>query len=302
MQHKTKKRLTLAASLAIAGLFIAAAGMIALDWDFARLNTGSYETNAHTIADAFRNIEIIADTADILFVPSEEEECQVICYEASNARHSVSIKDDTLLIQVMNQKKWHDYIGIHFASPHITIRLPKAEYGNLSIRTATGNVILPKDYYWGDVTITASTGDIQAEQIAAVSMDLSVSTGKISISQAQCQGNLSLTVSTGEIYLTDILCSTLSSSGSTGAISLKQAVAKEMISITRSTGDVTLGDCDAAEIFIQCDTGHVLGILLSEKIIFAETSTGKVDVPQCTTGGTCKIITSTGDIRISIAK
>ena len=43
-------------------------------------------------------------------------------------------------------------------------------------------------------------------------------------------------------------------------------------------------------------------ILLSPKIFFTETSTGKVQVPRSLSGGECGITTSTGDIKLEIAE
>lgn len=40
--------------------------------------------------------------------------------------------------------------------------------------------------------------------------------------------------------------------------------------------------------------------MLSEKVFIAETDTGGVKLPGTTSGGTCKITTSTGDIKISL--
>lgn len=59
---------------------------------------------------------------------------------------------------------------------------------------------------------------------------------------------------------------------------------------------------DAAEIYVRTDTGDVTGSLLTDKIFFAETDTGDIDVPESVEGGKCKIKTDTGDISIKIEK
>ena len=51
---------------------------------------------------------------------------------------------------------------------------------------------------------------------------------------------------------------------------------------------------------VTTDTGDVKGTLLSDKIFFAETKTGRKDVPKTTAGGKCEIKTDTGDIIISV--
>ena len=149
--------------------------------------------------------------------------------------------------------------------------------------------------------IKASTGDITAENISCGGeLSLEVSTGKISVSRLVCDGDIKITVSTGKTCLSDVTCNNLTSGGSTGDLHLKNTVATGKFDIERSTGDITLDGCDAEEISIETSTGDVTGTILSSKIFFTETSTGDVDVPKTTTGGMCEIITSTGDIEISI--
>ena len=83
-------------------------------------------------------------------------------------------------------------------------------------------------------------------------------------------------------------------------MNLKDVLASVDFSIQTSTGDVSLDRCDAQSIKIETSTGDVRGNLKSEKIFFTHTSTGKVNVPKTTSGGTCEITTSTGDIEIDI--
>ena len=83
-------------------------------------------------------------------------------------------------------------------------------------------------------------------------------------------------------------------------MTLENVVASEKFSIKRDTGDVRFEDADAAEIEVETDTGSVSGSLRSEKIIFATSDTGKIDVPKNTTGGRCEITTNTGNIKIEI--
>ena len=47
-------------------------------------------------------------------------------------------------------------------------------------------------------------------------------------------------------------------------------------------------------------TVDVTGTLLSEKVFIAQSGTGRIDVPETTTDGKCKITTDTGRISLSI--
>ena len=100
--------------------------------------------------------------------------------------------------------------------------------------------------------------------------------------------------------LVGVKCNKFSTSGSTGDTLLKNVIANEKLYAKRSTGDIRIEKCDAGEIFIETDTGHVKGTLLTDKVFIVETDTGSINVPKTTSGGRCEITTDTGDIKISI--
>ncbi len=281
MKKVTKTWLVIASILVVLGLLVFAGAMSAYDWDFKSLSTEKYETNDFNISEEFNNISIATATADIQFVLLENGECRVECYEEEKANHSVTVMDDTLVIKLINDKAWHDYIGINFESPRITVYLPKAEYASLLIEESTGDIQIPKGFKFENV-------------------DVSVSTGDINIFGVNCKENIKVGVSTGKVSLSDTTCQNLISKGSTGDIVLKNVIAAEKLSIERSTGDVKFENSDAAEIFIETNTGDIVGTLLSEKIFYAKTDTGSIDVPKGTLGGKCDITTDTGDIKIKI--
>ncbi len=281
MNKKTKKWLITAASLVVAGCIFFGGAMTMAKWDFMKLSTIKHETNEYEIHEDYKNISIVTNTADVVFAPSENTETTVVCHEQKKVTHSVTVKDSTLVIEVEDTRKWYEYIGINFGATSITVYIPQTEYGTISVK--------------------ASTGDIQVENLSVEELDLSVSTGKITASHVNCEGDVTVHVSTGKAMLTDIACKDLTSSGNTGDISLKQVVAAEKFSLKRSTGDILFDGCDATEILAQTDTGDVKGSLLTDKVFITETSTGRIDVPKTTTGGRCEITTSTGDIKIEIS-
>ncbi len=319
MSKKAKVWLIVAASLLLTGIIIFAGVMTMLNWDFSKLSTSKYETNEYKITEKFNNFTINTTTADICFIAATDNTCKVICHEQENAKHSVHVQDDTLTIRVSDNRKWYEYIGIHFTSPKITVYLPESEYASLLIKGSTGNVEIPKDFTFtntdislstgsaklfssisGSVKIKANTGNIRVQSLSAGALDLSVSTGNITVSDVSCTGDVQVNVSTGETKLTDVFCKNFKSDGSTGDISLRNVIAAEKFTIKRSTGDISFEGADAQEIYMEADTGDIRGSLLSDKVFLADSSTGKVDVPKTVTGGKCQVHTDTGDIKITI--
>ena len=319
MKTKTKIWLIVATSLILIGAIIFSGMMSMLKWDFSKLSTAKFQTNTYEITENYKNISIISDTANISLIATDSDKTTIVCNEEINLKHSVTVKDDTLLIEINDTRKWYEYISVSFAIQSITINLPKGEYGALSINTDTSDVKIPNDFKFesldislstGDVTnlasatdfikIKTSTGNIDTKNISANSVSLNASTGKISAENLNSNGDIKLKVSTGKTNLSNIKCKNLISSGSTGDIYLNNVISTEKFDIKRSTGNVKFELCDAAELLVTTDTGNIKGSLLSDKVFITKTDTGKIDVPKTLTGGKCEISTDTGDIIITI--
>ena len=180
------------------------------------------ETHEYEIKENFKDIKITTDTADIQFILSENPSSFIVCEEEKNANHSVTVKENTLRIEIVDDQKWYEDIGIKLRTPKITVYLGKSEYSNISLETDTGNILL----------------------------DNIITTGKLAIK-------------------TD-------------------------------TGNVKFEACDASEVIIKTETGNVTGSFLTDKVVFAESDTGKIDIPKVIADEKCEVITDTGNIKITI--
>lgn len=319
MKKTAKAWLVAAASLVVIGCVLFAVVMSTAGRDRSKLSTVIYETNTYEITEAFSDLSLTTDTADIVFAPSGDGKCRVECYEEEHAKHSVSVENNTLTVSINDQRSWDEYIGFTFDSPKITVYLPDTEYGTLAIQESTGNVEIPEEFSFESVDISASTGsidlgasardavrigtstgDIQVENISAGSLELSVSTGEVTVTGVKCSGDIAVSVSTGKAQLSDVSCESVISTGTTGNIYLDNVIAADKLSITRSTGNVSFDGSDAAEIIVRTDTGDITGSLLTDKVFIAASDTGSVEVPRTVTGGRCEIDTDTGNIKIEI--
>lgn len=319
MKKATKIWLITAGCLVVAGGIIFTAVMSALNWDFAPLSTAGRETNTYEIAEPFSNISLETDTADIVFALAEDGKCKIVCNEEKNAKHSLAVEEDTLVISVTDKRTWYDHIGFSFAPQKITVYLPETEYHALSIHESTGNVEIPLNFaFWQadisvstgnvgffatakrDLKIKTSTGDIRVENTSVGSLDISTATGRTDLSNITSDGDITVGVTTGKANLSNVFCKNVISSGTTGDISFSDVIAAEEFSAKRSTGNIDFDDCDAAGLYVKTNTGNVTGCLLSDKVFIADTDTGRIDIPKTTLGGKCEITTDTGDIIITI--
>lgn len=320
MKKTTKIWIITATILVLAGIIISTAAMAATGWNFKNLSNSKYETNSHEINEEFQNIAIETSTAEIVFKPSDSKSTEVLCFEDIKTKHSVAVENGTLVIEETDSRQWFDFIGLfHFDFPKITVYLPQNSYASLFIETDTGDVEIPADFSFGNITATGDTGDIQcfasamkllklesdtgsvhAESLSAEEVDLSVDTGSMMAKDITCSGNMNIKAHTGDTNLTDITCKALTAHSSTGDITLNNVIAAETFFLENDTGDIEFSDCDAAEIFAETNTGEIFGTLLSEKIFFTNSSTGDIRVPQSMSGGKCELSTNTGDIRIEL--
>lgn len=300
------------------GLILFAVVMSMYGWNFREFGNVGFRTNTYPVDEEFRSISMNTDTADITYVKSTDGSCRVVCYEKENESHSISVEDGVLHIGVSEGRKWYQML-LNFGKPKITVYLPETQYESLTIREDTGDVEIPQGLQFGNVDIAVSTGDVKFGanvsgmlkvkastghltlcNLSAGSVDLSVSTGNVRAENLKCEGDIHLKVSTGDATFADVSCQKLISGGDTGNFTLQNVVAAGKISIERSTGDVKFEKCDGGEISVNTSTGDVTGSFLTDKIVYAHADTGKVAVPQSTSGGLCEIRTSTGDIKITI--
>ncbi len=305
----------------VAGIGIFICACLAGGEDLQRYFVRDYETNIHEVEESFQNILIQTDTADIVFVRSENGECKVECYEEKERKHEVMVKDGALSIKEIDERKWYEHISLFsFASPKITVYLPEEQYKEMTIRQSTGDVTIPNGFMFESIQlvgstgaarcyasvekvlqINRSTGAVEAGNLTAEQLKIEVSTGHIDVVEVACE-DIDITVSTGFLKMVEVSCQNLKTTGDTGDITLCDVLVQNLLYAERSTGDIYFERCDAKEIKMITDTGDVEGTLLSEKIFYIDTDTGSVDVPKTLNGGLCEITTDTGDIRIEIVK
>ncbi|MBR5773778.1 MAG: DUF4097 family beta strand repeat protein [Clostridia bacterium] len=294
--------------LITAGVLIVASAVIFIvvmslnGWNFKSLSTSSYKTSTYEITEDFDGIVTTTRTADVAFLPSWDDKCTVVCYERESVIHEVKVDGNKLVIDVKDNRRWYEYIDLSFEAPKITVYLPTDMLTSLNVNGSTGNVEVADGFTFEDISISVSTGSISVSDVKAGTIDCKTSTGGIKIKRVTCSGNIYANVGTGKLTINDTQCNGIYSEGRTGDVKLTDTIATDAFGIQRSTGDIELERCDAESITIKTSTGDIEGTLLSAKAFFTHTSTGDIDVPRGTTGGTCTLTTTTGDIEIKVKK
>ena len=193
---------------------------------------------------------------------------------------------------------------------------------SVSLTVSTGDISVSNLNISGDLYAKSSTGDKEFNNVSCNNATFIASTGITSISQMKAVGDVSVESETGRQSYYDLTCnnatlisetgdkeiSSLTAFGNltvesdTGDNSMVDLVVSAHIEINTSTGNVSFDHCDAGSLSIQTSTGSVTGTFRTPKIFYAQSSSGKVEVPSSTEGGLCQVQTSTGRIKLSIAE
>lgn len=240
-------------------------------------------------------IELPETSYDSLYVVSSTGDLDV---PAAFSFGDLSYESDTGDVTVLAEIK--DSLEISTDTGYITVA--DASVGRMEIETDTGDISLRNLAVQDEVDLSGDTCEVRAENVSARTFELEVSTGDTICKDLTVEHKLSMESSTGHKELSSVRCYNLVLSATTGKTVLQDVVAEGSAVLTADTGDVELNGFDAAEIGITTSTGDVSGYFLTDKIIFAKSDTGDIDVEEAITGGKCRVTTSTGDISLRIGE
>ena len=256
-------------------------------------------TKEELIEEIFNSFDIDVSISDIKFEKSDVN--KVACNERKKYYHDIKVENEKLVIRSQNNYKWYEnIIKFDFKPCTLTIYLTEENYNSLTVKSSTGDIDVSDVFTFDSADITVSTGDVEFNANCLNDLNIKSSTGDINVNDINNNSDIKLEASTGDIKIKDSNCKNLTLKASTGEITVDGTLVEKHIEIVTSTGDVMFVDADADTLYVKTSTGDVRGNLKTDKTFETDTSTGKISVPSGTTGGLCKIKTSTGDIKIVI--
>lgn len=270
-----KKILTLACFLILIGtmLFTLAA---CTGGGFAKIFGGNTVETVKTVDTKFENISIFTDTANIIFLPSEDETCKVVACDKTKVRYDATVENGTLILKSIDERNWFERAFNFFQNATLKVYLPESTYSALTIEEDTGDISIPADFSFKSIdielstgntdlrssvsdfiSIDGSTGNVYVKDISCGSLSIDVSTGNVSLSNVDCFGEVEIEVSTGNVYANNIKLGNLESEGDTGYFSAKNVIASGNVYIERSTGKVTIEDATVSgNLTTETSTGN----------------------------------------------
>ena len=134
-------------------------------------------TNTHDDIESFDSLDLDIDIADVEFINSDS--IKVVCIETEKLTHSVKVENNTLKINYVDELKWYEKIfGLPFRDTKIEVYFPYNHYQNLTIKSSTGDIVIPSEYSFDKINVTLSTGDAKIKA-SANEFNFTASTGEL---------------------------------------------------------------------------------------------------------------------------
>lgn len=302
---KTKRiAITVAISLIGLGTLISAATIISIGSELSRLNTEKYNDRTIELTEPFEIISIDCTDSSIYLLPSSDGQCTAVFSEAENTPHTAEISNGKLTVKQTDSRKWYDFIGISWGLDEIsvTLYLPNAAYNELYIKTVSGDIDMPDNLNFGNSTLISTSGDIECNADISGELTAKTTSGDLEIS-GDIQGDAAVTSTSGDVKLEDMTSAALTAGSTSGNVELERVNTTGECILKTTSGDIIFDNCDAETLNLKSTSGDINGKILTVKNFSADTVSGDIDIPNSdTSAGECVAKTTSGDIKISIAK
>ncbi len=328
MKKSTIITLVVSISLIFIGAFMFFCALYRVDFDFNKIDLNLTSDNLYTtetveIDDSFDSIYIDEKSIDIIITPADDNKAILSCYDLEGINRDVFVKDGVLNI-INNQDVTDELLNMSVSTQNtnLTLYLPKAEYKDASVVTASSNVTVHKDLTIenvdikvtsGDVLLTSSvqnnlkvdatSGSICLKDIDCKQMFAFTTSGDIEINQAKVLNDITLESTSGDITLNYIFpCKNLMANLNSGDFYANELVAQEYMTVNSTSGNIELSAVESNDMKFETTSGDVYGELLSKKIFVTNSTSGTVDIDPLAYDDTgyCTVNTTSGDITFKV--
>ena len=242
-----------------------------------KVGIGRVVTSTYDITDEIKDVTVSIVTTDINILPSEDGKIRVVCVENSLLKNEVSVSNGVL--KVYREKHDSGWLETFAKDDNnsVTVYLPVASYGDLSLGATTGDVSVGSGLSFDSFAVDNTTGDISVSGVVVV-------------------GDARIKVTTGNITLDNFSAASLLLNGTTGDQSLSRVATVGDVTLENSTGDVTLSGVSAGgSIGAKVTTGDVLfGEVATAGGITVDGSSGTKTYESVICGGELYSKTTTG--------
>ena len=303
MKRSTKIALIVAGVCLALGMVLCLFGLILVGFDVTGINNHELSHISHEVVEEFDSIRINDIECQVRLFESSNDKTWVECSDSDRIFTRVAVDNGTLSIERIDGRKWYDHIGIWWDhAPTLNVYLPESEYASLYILTVSGDIEIPSGFTFENVEIYSTSGDISSFCEARGDMTVQSTSGDVVIRGVRANTFKTKTTS-GDIDISHGSAAELSVITTSGDIELSQITVDGEMSVSSTSGDIEIDDADAAELELSAVSGDIEAVLLSAKKFVTDTVSGSISVPASDDdAGICSVSTTSGDVRIIIAK
>lgn len=257
----------------VIGLIVGLVLLISSDFNFKNFGGGSLKLIDNKEFEKINNLNINVKTADVYIKTSSDEKVKVEVYSAREEKSTITNTDESL---------------------NITLDQGVCSFFCWFRKNSKINVYLPSNYA-NEITVKATTGDIEVDDFALSNANLTVTTGDIKLGNIK---DASIKATTGDIYVSSV--NDITASLSTGDVVIDKI--NNYLNLSTSTGDITISSANLNKNSeISTSTGDVKISRLNDIYVDAKTSTGdtRINDNNRKSDIELKVKTSTGDINVN---
>lgn len=317
---KKAKKIAIIVALAMigVGLIISVSTLAVMDFDLTQVDTMEWETNTYTIEDKFENISIEGREAAVSLVPSEDGSCKVVCTENDKVYNEITVADNTLSIERIDNSKWYDNIGVTWEQIEITVYLPEEEYEKLSLDNTSGRLTVPADFTFaeadvvnsagstsfmadvkGALTVENTSGGVYVGETNVGSLSVSGSSGRVEVFSVCVESDVDVSTTSGGITVTNIECANMSVENSSGSIRISSITANGNMEVKGTSGSIHISETDVnGDMAANASSGSLNLTDVECANLTAENNSGKISCTNVIASEDMNLENSSGGIAL----
>lgn len=265
-------------------------------------NRNEPQTITCNLVEPFTNIFLDVNEESVSILPTTSETGYVTYEKTDKITYSVQIKNGALHIAVQDERSWFDYVGIHFGTRKVELRLPQTAYESLSVTTSSGDITCDEGLAFANVKLCSTSGKIDFRSTASDKVTANSMSGSITIANFQ-NAQIKAESTSGKIVCKNGNAEFVTLHSTSGSVVLENVLASESIHVETKSGSISLDRCDGESLILKSTSGSIRGTLLSEKNFQATSNSGSIRIPTPNvSAGICKISTTSGSIHMEIEK
>ncbi len=281
--EKYKRKIIFVATILIvigAAFMLTAFGFMGFDTN--ELSTANVATKNYDIGEKFDSIKIEDSDCNVQIADSTNGKCSVVFHGNDKMEIVPKVEDGVLNLEMNENRGWYKFIGLDYAKNDLLVYLPSDEYKDLKIKSNSTDIFVDESSSFQNVNLETTSGDLRV-------------TGKVT-------NVLEVKTASGVVNLDNAVAGKIKTETTSGDINCNKVIATGDLDLESKSGDVSLIECDGKTIEISTTSGDVSGTLLTEKKILADSSSGKIFVPNFNVEDVCKVTTNSGDIMVNVTK